>query len=997
MRRLIRPAAFTGISIAAIVGFVVAGRLSAERLNVNDWSGWLDRADPVDALAEIARWLGLGLAAYVAIVSFVALLAEIAAAVRMPRIHRWLHRLVGFVALPALRRRLLEFTTVATITAASLHTLPAGAAVAPAPIALVAESSGPAPLVSVRGEFHGFGVPTAAPAEVDPVGVHTVRRGETLGQIIIDQYGHFDAALLHDVVQANPQITDPNMILIGWTIVLPDVSPIAEAVPLTAVVRGEATWAVVTVQPGDTLWDIVDRHYGHATADLVWATVEANPGLDDPNLIYPGQQITLPPTTDQAPTVTQSVEPVPLPPSLVPEAPVATETSAPVIEAPSDPPGSSPDPATTGSTPTATWDAPMSAPSPNTIPVVVSAPATTPSIEVGDGSDISDEAVGPSLAQLIGWTGGAGLAAALLGLAARRRRRLPLAERVRRPSKRAIELGVALRETDNLSTVDWAAGALRTLATRLRPRPGESTPVPRLLRLAGDQIELVWDSPSTDAPAPWQSPDGGWSWTLDRTIELGAADNPNPCPCLVTIGRRGGADVLLNLESCGVLAITGTDEIVDALVRSIATELACSAFADAPTVLLVGGSRLPGEPDHARVAELSEAIGWLRDRSDSAGALLAHRRLTSLFALRARSRPQDGHEPVVVVVDPADMPDHDVATLVSLANGDLGAVVVVAGSHPSITWQLRCSSDSVDVEPLGLVLEPVGLDVSLDLLVAEIIPDADPEVDEASDETDSEIPELEHVLADHLQLVCVHEGDMAPTPEEGGDGDDEWDVELKVLGQVRSVGTKQPLTPTELHLAIYLAFHRNGENSDTIATMIWPNGAADRTITNTMASLRRKLGTGSDGGMLFPLGRDNQYIYRLSRRVVTDWDQFITLTKRSEGLPPDEAVALLDQALELIDGPPFRAATGYSWAYSDGTATLMIETVRAVARKCVQLHIDRSELLDAGAAACRGARADDASADDPLVAQVLKAFAHAGEDASADLLAARLGVGKADH
>ena len=490
MRRLIRPAAFAGISAAAIVGFVVAGRLSTERLKLHDVGGWLDRADPVNALAEIARWLGLGLAVYVAVVSVVALLAEIAAAMRMPRIHLWLRRLVGFVALPGLRRRLLEITTVATITAASLQALPAGAAAAPAPIALVAESSGPAPLVLVRGEFHGFGVPASVPIEADPVGAHTVLKGETLSQIIRDHYGHFDNELLHAVVQANPQITDPNLILVGWIVVLPDASPVAEPVPVTPAVRGEATWAVVTVQRGDTLWDIVNRHYGHATADLVWATVEANPGLDDPNLIFAGQQITLPPAADQSPTVTPPVEPSALPPPVVSETPVATETPAPVVEAPSGTSESSVDKPVTASTPIPTWDAPTVAPSSNAVPVAISAPATTPSIEVVDGSNISDETVGPSLAQLIGWTGGAGLAAALLGLAARRRRRLPLAERVRRPSKRAIEFGVALRETDNLSTVDWAAGALRTLATRLRPRPGEPTPVPRLLRLAGEQIEL---------------------------------------------------------------------------------------------------------------------------------------------------------------------------------------------------------------------------------------------------------------------------------------------------------------------------------------------------------------------------------------------------------------------------------------------------------------------------------------------------------------------------
>ena len=141
----------------------------------------------------------------------------------------------------------------------------------------------------------------------------------------------------------------------------------------------------------------------------------------------------------------------------------------------------------------------------------------------------------------------------------------------------------------------------------------------------------------------------------------------------------------------------------------------------------------------------------------------------------------------------------------------------------------------------------------------------------------------------------VHERD--PAPNSTAQLDDDWDVELKVLGQVRSVGTKEPLTPTELHLAIYLAFHGNGQNSDTISAMVWPKGAAPRTITNTMASLRRKLGTGTDGEMLFPLGRDNQYVYRLSPRVVTDWDRFIALTKRADRLPAEEAVALLDRGV----------------------------------------------------------------------------------------------------
>jgi phage tail protein X len=983
MRRMIRPAFFTAVSVAAIAGFVAAGRFNPTRLRVNDAGGWLNRSDPVDVLVEIARWVGLGLASYVAVVSLTALLAELAAAVRMPRVHRWLYRLVTVVALPALRRRLLELTTVATITAASMNALPVGAGPAPVPIALIAEAGRAARPVAVRGEYEGFGTVASAPTDTDPGGAHTVRDGDTLTRIIRANYGRFDEQILHDVLAVNPQITNPNLILVGWNIALPDDRSAVAPLPVRPAVDGEATWTVVTVQRGDTLWGIVDRHYGHATADLVWATVDANPDLTDPNLIFAGQLITLPPspndrptaapTTPTSPTPTTPATETPIPTAApAPEEPVATiAPPMPVVQAPVGAPEE-----TDNASHPATGEAPSISPPADTVAVATTAPPATlatASRVFTDTSAATDETVRPSLAELIGWAGGASLAVAILAVATRRRRRLPLAQRVRRPSRHAVDLGVALRETPNLATVDWAAGALRTVAARLRPRPGEPTSVPRMLRLADDQIELVWDIPFPEPSEPWQTPDGGWSWTLRRQAEPDVSDNPNPCPCLITIGRRAGVDVLLNLESCGSLAITGDTATVDALQQSIATELACSAFADAPTVLIVGSTRLPGEPEHARICQTTEAIGWLRDRSDAASALLAHRRLTSLFALRARSRPQDSHEPVVVLINPAAVPADEVATLIGLANGDLGAVVVIAGAHPAIAWQLNCSADTVTIEPLGLVLQAAVLNPNLAATIDEIVTPPDPETDDTDDDcggADDQTPQLEHVLADYLTRAPMTAADIAPTdPQLWTSDDDLWDVELKILGQVRSAGTKQPLTPTELHLAIYLAFHRNGENSDTISTMVWPNGAADRTITNTMASLRRKLGTGPNGEMLFPLGRDNQYIYRLSNRVVTDWDRFITLTKDAIDMPPDEAIILLDQALELVDGPPFRAATGYSWAYSDGTATLITETVRAVAKRSIDIHLSRAEPLRARQAAHIAARATDTGDDDDLLVQ----------------------------
>jgi hypothetical protein len=418
----------------------------------------------------------------------------------------------------------------------------------------------------------------------------------------------------------------------------------------------------------------------------------------------------------------------------------------------------------------------------------------------------------------------------------------------------------------------------------------------------------------------------------------------------VTVGRHGGSDVLLNLESFGALAITGSDDEVDRLVRSMATELAASEFADASTVLTVGGPRLPGAPDHARAVEPAEALGWLRDRSDSAAALLAHRRLTSLFSLRARSKPTDAHEPVVVFVDSCEGSTGDLDAIVDRANGDLGAVVVVIGEHPSLSCRIVCADARIEIESLGLTLDASGLSEKLAGPIEDYVPDGDPELDDPGEDgfEDEEI-DTEVVLADHLDLIdSQHRAEPVPLV----DDEEDWDVELKVLGQVRCSGAKERLSPVELHLAIYFALHRSGENSDTIATMIWPNGVRNHSVSNAMASLRRKLGTGADGEALFPLGREHDHLYRLSPRVVTDWDRFVALTKRADSLPPEEALPLLDRALELVEGPPFRADKGYSWAYTDGTATLIAETIRAVGARTAELHRERDELeLSTGAVA----------------------------------------------
>jgi phage tail protein X len=50
-----------------------------------------------------------------------------------------------------------------------------------------------------------------------------VRRGDTLTGLLQEEYGRVDQQLIDTVKQTNPQIVNPDVILRGSTIVLPEV------------------------------------------------------------------------------------------------------------------------------------------------------------------------------------------------------------------------------------------------------------------------------------------------------------------------------------------------------------------------------------------------------------------------------------------------------------------------------------------------------------------------------------------------------------------------------------------------------------------------------------------------------------------------------------------------------------------------------------------------------------------------------------------------------
>jgi LysM repeat protein len=119
-------------------------------------------------------------------------------------------------------------------------------------------------------------VPEAGATTVSGPKTYVIQRGDTLA-IIAQKYGITVDAL----IKAN-NITDPNSILVGQSLTIPDSEPVAPAATPTAAAK------TYTVQAGDTLAKIAVR-YGVTVNDLIKAN-----DLTSPDIIRVGQVLRIP-------------------------------------------------------------------------------------------------------------------------------------------------------------------------------------------------------------------------------------------------------------------------------------------------------------------------------------------------------------------------------------------------------------------------------------------------------------------------------------------------------------------------------------------------------------------------------------------------------------------------------------------------------------------------------------------------------------------------------
>lgn len=224
-------------------------------------------------------------------------------------------------------------------------------------------------------------------------------------------------------------------------------------------------------------------------------------------------------------------------------------------------------------------------------------PVSADPVDPGAGASEPDTDEG-----LLRTAGGVGavLAAALVGVLARRRTR---EQRRRRPGER-LDTGsdadqrteTELRQAADPVAVEVVDRLLRGLSARLA-RAGRGLPPLRAVRMTRRALELYLAAPAELPPPFAGTAHGGvWAVPLDQAAGEDVDDDhalPAPYPSLVTLGYdHDDALVLLDLEQVGTLVVDGPPELVRSALTAVAAELATSAWADDLRVTLVGASAL---------------------------------------------------------------------------------------------------------------------------------------------------------------------------------------------------------------------------------------------------------------------------------------------------------------------------------------------------------------------------------------------------------------------
>ncbi|WP_330481466.1 LysM peptidoglycan-binding domain-containing protein [Streptomyces sp. NBC_00724] len=563
---------------------------------------------------------------------------------------------------------------------------------------------------------------------------------------------------------------------------------------------GEARPKSVTVKEGDSLWSIADT-YGEPTR---WPDIyEANKGeetpgggrFENPNLIYPGQELNLP----------QAGE--------APDEPAPSDQGSDDQKAP-DPTDQTPDqtdqhPHEQQAPPTAT-PAPSRTPEPSADGTSTPAPAPTPTpsdagreqTPAAQQQDVNEQALAPAAL----WMGAGALAAALIGtLATRRilqqRRRRP-GRRIPMPQGRAAATEQGLRAAQHPTGFDLLGTALRSLALNLASTERE-LPVIEAVVLHESKVELHL-AEDTVPMKPFAAAAGRKDlWTCaasspDLADEEALKDADAPYPALVSIGwDAAGRLVLVDLEHVGILHLAGDTEFARHVLQAIAVELASTPLPGHLEVTALGDTT-PGLDDAApervaRIADIAAATTEIASHTADQRRALASVGANSLRVARLSDDAGGAWTPHILLAQKLPDDDHVRALFDMLTEKPRAAGAVITSSTnpetPAAAWTLECQSpDATIVLPgsnLAITLQGLSdphFADAIELLTLAAsdsdvpAPDwtsTDPDDDKAEEDAPREEPGEDGLPAEYAELEeeALREDDETGAGESAATGD----------------------------------------------------------------------------------------------------------------------------------------------------------------------------------------------------------------------------------
>lgn len=440
---------------------------------------------------------------------------------------------------------------------------------------------------------------TVADNETPREEIYTVRLGDVLTQIALDELGDADRysdiarASRHTVQPDGDRLTDPDHIRPGWRLTIPAITPVppvpapskpapsksAEPAPARETAQ-ERPAETETAAGGSSAAPGTDEHDRAQEP----ATPEHGRGADtatdrdrsEPDRSGAGPDLATPPPPS-APTVPGSRAESSPSSAQEPPAHQGVREPAPPADATAPVPHTNP------------WAGPTTPPGLQPVPAATStsegqASSVAPTLHDLTTEDTAEEdqseLVGPTW--LVPGLAGAGamLAAGLLVVLRRRR---ATQWRYRRPGHRitpapsntvAVERSITTTGQAWVGDIDAVDRLLRGLAAARQAASAGGTPALVGVELTGTDVVVHLAEPA-NLPLPWVGSGTRWTAALSETpAEALTNDVLAPYPLLVTVGMDEAGHVwLLDLDQARTLTVTGDPESVEAFGRYVTAEL----------------------------------------------------------------------------------------------------------------------------------------------------------------------------------------------------------------------------------------------------------------------------------------------------------------------------------------------------------------------------------------------------------------------------------------